>query len=392
MRLSGFGTLGVIHSNAPVGWGFRREISQPANGAASSADVDSRLGAQLNYTINAQVELVGQVIATRRSAYAGNSDGLEWAFAAWRPNADLALRVGRVNVDAFLMSDHRNVGFAYLYARPPVEFYASIPSSLDGADISRVWNQDGTQWHAKAFAGRAHGGDLSQDARTEINSVLGAMVAREEDGLLVRASVTRAKLATSPPALRPLLDALGAFSALPVSDVAVQAAALRVRLDGSGSRLVYSTLGVSYERSDWVGAAELTRAFGHPTVRFSAGYASLGRRIGIVTLYGIVSRTFTTERPVTPPDWGAALTAALGPSFAQQAQVVAVSAAFAVNKTRAEQNTISLGTRWDLLPRLALKLQWDRVRIGANGGRLWANSGLDSGHANVASALLDFVF
>ena len=127
----------------------------------------------------ARFELVGQVIATRRSRYAPASEAIEWAFAAYRPQADLTLRLGRVNPDWFLMSDYRNVGFAYLMARPPVEFYGSLPSSLDGMDLARVWNGTDSQWRAKAFWGRAHTGDLSADSRVAITPVFGATLAYE---------------------------------------------------------------------------------------------------------------------------------------------------------------------------------------------------------------------
>jgi hypothetical protein len=58
----------------------------------------------------------------------------------------------------------------------------------------------------------------------------------------------------------------------------------------------------------------------------------------------------------------------------------------------ANQHTVSLGARWDLHPQVALKFQWDRVRIGAYGGRLWANATAQAAEANVTSVLLDFVF
>ena len=392
MRISGFGTLGLVHADAPDGWGFRRGIDQPAHGGGTRADIDSRFGLQVNYAPTPQFELVAQLLATRRSHYASDSDSIEWAFAAYRPVPDVALRVGRLNLDQFLMSDYRNVGFAYRFARPPVEFYASLPTSLDGADLAKVWNVDGIQWRAKAFIGRAHSGDLSRDGSTQLRPVYGAMVSREDDGLLLRVGLTHAGLPSHPPALQPLLDGLSSLSTLPVPQVAAQAAALRSQLDFAGSHATYATAAFSYELQDWQWSAEYAHETGHPAVRFDAAYAGVGRRFGPVTLFGGVSRIHSAQRNFDVSSWSAALAPVIGAAGAQQAQYLGAAAAFASDMSAANQRTLSLGARWDVHPQLALKFEWDAVRIGTGGGRLWANATAEAGHANVASLVLDFVF
>ena len=75
------------------------------------------------------------------------------------PN-QLDFRVGRINFDAFLMSDHRHVGYAYPWVRPPSEFYAWIPIfSMDGIDAAYNFQSKDARWRIKAQAGawkRAH--------------------------------------------------------------------------------------------------------------------------------------------------------------------------------------------------------------------------------------------
>jgi hypothetical protein len=392
LRVSGFGSLGLMRADGPEGWRYRREIGQPGGRGSTRADTDSRLGLQLNYAPSARVEWVGQLLATRRSAYASPADIVEWAFVAYRPNADLTLRGGRLNIDQFLMSDYRNVGFAYLMARPPVEFYGSLPTSLDGVDIARAWDLADARWRAKVYFGRAQGGDLATDSRIPVRPVLGATVSREADGLLLRAALTRGSIADAAPALRPLFNGLQALSALPLPEVAAQAGALRRQLDANGTDFTYAALGLSYERHDWQWTAELTRVSGHPWLRMVAGYAGVGRRFGAVTLFGAAAGVRNGESTTVAPRWAAALAPVLGPAAAQQAQALADGAAFAANLSAARQRALSLGLRWDLQPQLALKLQLDRVRISARGGRLWANATLDGGRAQVVSAVLDFVF
>lgn len=391
LRFSGFGSLGVAHIDAPEGWVYRRELSQPLSRNRTRFDLDSRLGLQVNYTPSASIELVGQANLTRRTPAAERGDAIEWAFGAYRPNADWTLRLGRVNLDAFLMSDHRSVGFAYPYARPPVEFYAQLPSSLDGADATRVWNGSDAQWRAKLYAGRSK---LAFDTTStlDMRAVLGAMVSREADGLLTRFSVIQTRLSFSAPDLQPLLAGLGGLTALPLPAVAAQAGELRSRLTLDEVRHTYVSFGARYEVGAWLLGGELMRVTGSVPVSFSAGYATVGRRWGPATVFTVVSRIEKSSPSVAVPDWGATLAPLLGAAGAQQGQFLGTAAALAVNGLSPKQSTVALGARWDLGSQWALKLQWDHIRVAADGSSLWGGASTQATRANVGSVVLDFVF
>ena len=391
LRFSGFGSLGAAYVDAPVGWVYRREFSQPLNSHRTRVDLDSRLGLHVNYAPSAAVELVGQANLRRRAPSAGRADAVEWAFAAWRPNADWTLRLGRVNLDAFLMSDHRSVGFAYPYARPPTDFYAQLPSSLDGADATRVWNDSRAQWRAKAFAGHSK---MSFDSnnRLDLRSVLGGMVSRESEGLLMRVSAIQTRLRFDAPALLPLRSGLAGLTALPVAGVATQAGELRSRMTLDDARHTYVSVGAQYDRDDWLLGGELMRVTGSVPVSFSAGYLSVGRRWGPVTFFGVASRIARASQPAAAPAWEAALAPLIGPAAAQQAQFVGNTAAMAVNGLSPKQSSWALGTRWDLGPRLALKVQWNHIRVAENGSSLWGSASTMATRANVGAVVLDFVF
>ena len=384
IRLSGFGTLGVVHAQAPAGWGFLRSIEQPPSTRSTRLDLDSRLGMQLNYAASAQIELVGQFLARRRASSAAAADAIEWAFAAYRPTAELTLRAGRLNLDQFVMSDYRNVGFAYLYARPPVEYYATIPSNLDGVDVTQTWNLDDVRWRAKGFVGRSKTIDIP------LTNVVGVAVSRESDGLLLRAGWSRARFARNNAAVTPLLDGLGQIRALPVASVSAQADRIHSALDLAAKPLVYATLGATYEQTQWQYAAEVTRLHAGQAI-IMAGYVSVGRRIGDVTVFSVLSSSSSDHPALASPDWGAQLAPVIGPAAAAQAQMLGTVSAYAASQS-IRQATYSLGTRWDIHPRMALKAQWDRVKIKANGSYLWSNATNDPGSANITTVLLDFVF
>ncbi|XVJ68682.1 MAG: hypothetical protein HEQ39_02810 [Rhizobacter sp.] len=389
-RFSGFGTIGFAHVAAPEGWAYRRDLAHSQSQRSERLDLDSRLGLQLNYVPSPNFELTAQAIVNRRAPAANDGSAIEWAFAAYRPNADWTVRLGRVNLDAFVLSEYRNVGFAYVYARPPVEFYAQLPSSLDGADATRTWNIDGALWRAKAFAGQTK--KAIGDDSLYAGQVFGGMVSREAEGLLLRASLFQANLTFRSAQLRSAADALVSLTALPIPSVAEQAHALRSRLMVEDLRHRYVSLGTRYEARDWVFGGELLRVTGSRQIAFSAEYASIGRRLGPLTVYGLVSRVATTNAPLESPAWTTQLEPVLGPSLAQQAQMLGESSADAIKSFRSRQKSFSLGARWDLASQVSLKLQWDHIRVEPNGSVLWGNASTQPTRANVGSLVVDFVF
>jgi hypothetical protein len=384
LRVTGFGTVGVLHANAPAGWGFLRYSDQAPNDGGTRADVDSQLGLQLNYEPSRQFELAGQVVAAHRSKATDDSDVVNWAFVGWTPNADWSVRMGRVSLDLFLRSDYRNVGFAYTMARPPVEFYGVLPITADGIDVTRIWNLDDAQWRAKFIAGR------TKSTVVDLTPGFGISLTRESGPLLLRSSFSRARI-NGEPQLPPLLGALDMAATVPLPAVAQQASALRNRLDTRGDPLAYTSVGIDYQPLDWLWTAEAVRVTAGPGHPFSAAYLMGGRRFGAWTPYAIASGVRGDEAGLATPAWGSAVAPYLGPGAARQFQQLAVAAADAVN-IMIDQRTISLGVRWDVLAQVDIKVQAGRVHINEHGGLLWANSGAGGGSATVASVLVDFIF
>jgi opacity protein-like surface antigen len=114
--LSGFGTLGVVHSSAEQA-DFTNSIFKP-NGAGYSeswsAGVDSRLGAQVTSSPTSRLLLVLQVIAEQ--SYDGTyRPHVEWANIKYQFTPDFSVRVGRTELTAFLVTDTIKVGYTYPY-------------------------------------------------------------------------------------------------------------------------------------------------------------------------------------------------------------------------------------------------------------------------------------
>jgi hypothetical protein len=386
----GFGTVGVAYLDKPAEWAYARSQNQRVNNDSFRGDLDSLIGLQVNYKPSESLELVGQATAALL-ADARPADYLELAFLAWRPDADWSLRLGRVNLDAYMISDHRDVGFSYQFIRPPVEYYTRMPTSLDGADVTRMWTAGGAQWQTKLFLGHTSGG--TGPRRMKLWPVAGLMVSRESEGLLLRVSALRGRALNNLVALDALMDGLQQIQQVPVPQVVADAAAMEATLTTRHLRTHYVAAGVAYDRHDWLLGAEInrSRAQHNPAISFTSGYVSIGRRFGALSAFIMQSATDRDSRAFQAPDWESQLTP-LGPELAQQAQALANGAATAINSVAAHQSTTSLGARWDVTPRVSLKAQWDRIDVRRDGGALWRNSDGRAATAHVVAVAADFVF
>ena len=392
LRFNGFGSLGLSHVDAPAGWGYRRELTQGGSDDSWRADVDTRLGVQMNYSLGSRFELVAQVIAKKRARYAIGSDAVEWAYASYRPDAAWTLRAGRVNLDVFLMADYRNVGYGFMTARPPVEFYAMLPTTLDGADVARSWQQGDAQWRAKLMFGSARIGDFESAKASRVRSVVGGMLSREEGGLLLRVSYAHTRIAIDHTDTQPALDGLAQLGGLPIPSVAEQALSLRRRLGADNGSGTFWELGLRHELADWQWSAEILRISADPLIVLTSAYATLGRRVGDWTPYIGYGLVRDAQGVLPMPAWQATLTPVIGPVGAAQAQGLGSAVTASLNASRFQQSGWAIGTRWDFHPQAALKLQWDRVRISNSGSGLWTGADGAPSHATIATAVVDFIF
>lgn len=395
-RLSGFGTLGYAQDNSS-NISAARDISQlpDADHDAGSWKLDSRVGVQLEYGLSPTVDLVGQVVL--RDHFKSDADGaLELAYASIRPDSKLDFRIGRVGYDAFLMSDHRNVGYAYTWVRPPIEFYSWIPIfSVTGMDAAYhihtddFWGDD-AYWRLKAQAGSsqfaipiASGKDGGYVFKT--NDLASLSVTRQSASWRLKAAHSRFTIDSEVPIFSPLHRGLDMVGAAGIPAVSAEATELRKNLSFNDAKISYTTLGAAYDDGLWLVQGELGYTTSTATVvpHGSMAYVGAGRRFGNWTPFGLMSasRPGNAVRGSTN-DWGAFNAVLRDPAIG------------IINTTRIEQDTISAGVRWDFQHQAALKLQWDRTLIKPFGYGLWhgATDYKVSHRVNLFSVTLDFVF
>lgn len=393
LRVSGFGTLGYTADHNRDIYATRDISQYPDQDYRTGANalMDTRLGLQFEYKPLDQIELVAQLVA-RDHFKADLDSSTELAYLAWHPRPLLDLRFGRIPYDAFLMSDHRNVGYAYAFVRPPMEFYGWIPVfSLDGVDAAYSWRGDDAVWRAKIQFGKSQlwvpvnsgrdGGYLFKADRLAALS-LTRQTARW------RVKLAHSRLTSGNPlaALAPLHAGLDAVAAAAIPGVSAEAADLREEVDFYKAKIGYTTLGAVYDDNTWVAQAELGVSTSTKEIvpNNRMAYASLGRRFGDWTPFVAwsVSRP-NQEARGAENNWGG-----LNDPLRDPAIKLA-------NSMRIDQATVSLGVRWDFHTQAALKLQLDSTKAEPPGAGLWLRApryyGQDK-RLNQLTATLDFVF
>jgi hypothetical protein len=381
--LSGFGTLGVVHSSEgradftstflkPNGTGFSH---------AWSTDVDSRLGGQVIAHATSQLSAVVQVISEQLydNSYRPH---VEWANVKYEVTPEFNLRVGRTVLPSFMFSDTRKVGYSNPWVRPPVEVYNLVPiTNSDGVDASY-------EFKLGAFGNRLTGTYGKSDPRLP-PSPGGSAHGRhlwllsdtvEYGDATVHVAYQSAHLDI--PSLNGIFDALRNFGP--------QGIELANRYDLTDKMARFIGLGAQYDPGQWFALSEWGRTQYHSVLGEStAWYASGGYRWAKLTPYLTYSDVRANSNTSDPGLVLSTLpTYLVAPAIELNAGLNSFLGSITIQKT------ITLGARWDVLRNLALKLQYDHTRLGPGSPGTLINRQPDyrpGGTVNLISATIDFV-
>lgn len=372
-RFSGFGTAGyAMTSSDDVLLANPGQFKGAQEGG--SALVDSRLGGQLDFTFNPKLGATVQAIAMQ-DAKGRFRPTVEWAFMRYQLTDNTTVRLGRLGWPAYLVSDYRYVGYANPWLRAPLEVYnlASL-DSYEGADVRWSHSLGNGELTVQALAGHASSplpDTSARTARIKVNQLTGAYATYEIGNLRVRGGLSTGK-ATYVSQTTGMLHA--GLEMAGFGDVADQ-------LLPQNARATFMSLGGTYDAHNIMATGEYGKLRSSGLLGVASGwYGTLGWRHGdwmpYVTWAGY-SKDDSTDKYAVPP-YGPLLPLSMG-----------VAALAGGN----DQHTASLGVRWDVASKLAIKAQFDHVRPSAAGGTfIHIAPGYDGHPVNVVSVAADFVF
>lgn len=400
----GYATVGVAHSDEDQADFTSNFFSQSEGAGATdelSFDVDSKFGVQLDINITPRLTGVVQLIseANANNTWDGDTNkdytpSLEWANLSYKVTDNLTVRGGRVVLPFLMVSEYRKVGFANHWLRPPVEVYGQLAfTSSDGLDVN---------YRSKAGAGmntaRVNYG--VQTIRTDLFSsqvkTLSLSDTFEIGALTLRAAYMDLRAQSpSSASLAPLFDPFIAGAAsLPGgigADAASTAARLLKKYDSTlGLSIDLFDVGAIYDPGQWFAMAEVLREESDGIVRnTTAGYVSGGYRWNKLTPYATLSFLKTEKRN----EAGVPL-ASLPAQLAGLGGVINGILGNALN-IDSSQRTLSLGLRWDIASKFALKGQYDHIDLAKDSAGLLTNlqpGFVPGGSVNLLSIAVDYVF
>ena len=157
MRMKSLSVLGLVLGLTPVVSLAEVEISGYLTFAATYADSDNtndvsyynalantdhvdfdsrnnHVGVQLYSALTDKVSVT--LALTAEGGQSGYNVEPEWAYGTYQFNPDWGLRMGRFKGPFYMVSDYRDVGYAYPWVRPPEEVYSTNPiKSINGLDL-----------------------------------------------------------------------------------------------------------------------------------------------------------------------------------------------------------------------------------------------------------------
>lgn len=359
-RLSGFGTLDVTSAGKKQ-FGHHKELSHEGQFGGVSVFSASVLGLQLDADLLPNLSATIQSVAKERTKQ-DMFNILDWAFLRYQLTPGTVIRAGRMGTDLYMLSEYRNVGFAYLWTHPVVEFYTPISlTHFDGFDVKYSHRIKPGFLEFKVYGGQS-GSDVTVsrgDFSLRTRPFFGANASLETDHWKFRLTYVRTEIHST--RNQQFKQLLGALNQVPQT-LWPQAAAISDHISAEGKLSSYYAAGVTYDKNAWLIQSEFSWLDSNwPSVNMTNGYLSAGRRIGPVTLYSVGAYAKSLDNPLhidanpANPDW---------------LNRLQTGTRNALNATLIDQNSFSLGVRWDLNPQTALKAQWDHTWVRKHGGGL----------------------
>jgi len=369
ITVSGFGTFGYARLNTDDAE-FIRPNQASGAGKSFKNGVDSNLGIQATSQLSEKISATGQILV-RKDATDDFGAELAWAFAKYKINDNFSVRVGRIGLPAYMISDYRNVGYANTMLRPPSEVYSQVPlNHIDGVDATYSTNVGEVLVTGQLALGRSTAevagfGDIKATNEIALN------LSAEYGPLTLRVGRVSADInMKDATALNGLLTTLktAGFGSV-ANDLSV--------IDKKGT---FTSVGATLDHKNYLVQAEYakrkTDSFISDT---SSWYVMGGYRMGSFLPY--VSHGSLKQN--------SAHSTSTIPAVGQLLPLV-----YGVNTvlSQDEQTSNTIGVRWDFKKNAALKVQVDQIKP-RNGQMIVANAkpGFNRSVTAIAAAV-DFVF
>ncbi len=364
-----------------------------------SVDSDSLLGLQAQTRLLERLDLTAQVVA-RGFSYNGRDayqPAFNWLFLSYQLAPEIQVRGGRMRTPHYLYSDTLEVGYSYVWVRPPVDVYTPLfepLSEFDGADI-RFSRELHMSENLQAEGDlQLYGGQL-EDRFTTIEldgeTLLGMNTSVTFEHLKLRYALMALELDIASPTFAPLIDG---FNALTAVDPAF--ADLAADWSQDDGWFYYHGLGLQYSLDRLLVTTEWYAVNG-PDEGFSTDatgwYLSVQHTWGRMTPYAVIGEYRSLTNPAIVDSINASF-AVLPAGVLPAADALRQAARFAAESFNVKERTLTLGLRVDFMTNLAVKGEWQTFRFAddSTGHFFPDDPAVQPDRASLLSLVVDVVF
>lgn len=374
LRFSGFGTVaGILMDSREVYFTRASGINQPGGGYLDFGP-DSILGVQGSYNLGLPTELTVQITATE-DELGRYTPKVSWAFLKHAFSPEISLRVGRLRVPFFMLSDSVGVNFANPWVRPPPEVYGLNPfNDLNGADVLYQTDMAGVALELRPYFGTG-----------QVRFPFGYAKVTGVRGLNLAVHLNQLSLygghGETPFSLKwgdPLFVATaGALEAVGMGQVVRD-------LRGDRGYVRFDSLGFQHDNGSLMVAGEYVQRRANRYITSNhAWFVSAAYRFGNVSPYLTIARQ-TADDPITEARVPV-------PAVDDLVQL------FQASRSAAQHST-TLGMRWDWSRSAAFKAELSRIKVAPDAwGSLFPADELNplsplGQRIHMLSLSMDFVF
>jgi len=341
LKVSGFATIALSQSDSkyPYVEGVTEDYSfKPF----------SLVGVQFDYTVNEDTAFIAQLTST---AVENWDSKFEWAFFRYKLMPNVSVRAGRMRTPGFMLSDYVKIGYAYPWISPPSEVYGGADTPMDGADLIYKGSLS-ANW---SFSVRPYFGTIDLNDGATTHDLMGLILNTSSDALSVSLGYRTAKSTFSDDYV--FEDAVNqVFSGLSSAGFNV------TRPEDSrfkDVRVRFYSAGFTYDDGSLLLMGEYTGySWKKKTILpdVTGSYLTLGWHFGKVMPHLTFSKTRADENSIY--DFQSI-------PISQNISIDPVND-FLNTLVNHDQETWTLGVRWDFKPNVALKAEYQRIS-GFNG-------------------------